>query len=171
MIRTARFVAILLLNVIVALFGTAIVQSPLAHLFRLHSINQIIFRSYLLDAGAAFVLGYIVYRSWQPLAAKWVWIVGTCWLAYKLALMLAYGQYSIWTAFSGVDCNNGLIATGCENWMRFTIPALHLSAYSFGSVLCARLGQTGTPWFVNALLGRFRPLNHGSTKGTRKVES
>jgi hypothetical protein len=84
--------------------------------------------------------------------------------------MLGYGQYSIWTAFSGVDCNNGLTAAGCENWIHFTIPALHLSAYSFGSVLCARLGHRGTPWLVNALLGRFRPLNHDSTKGMRKEE-
>ena len=168
MLRTVRFVAVLFLNVFVALFGTAIVQSPLAHLFRLHSINQIVLRSFLLDAGAAFVLGYVVYRSWQPLAAKWVWLVGTCWLAYKLAPMLAHGQYSIWTAFSGVDCNNGLTAAGCENWVRFTIPTLHLSVYSFGSILCARFGHTGTPWFVNALLGRFQPLRHGSTNGDAK---
>jgi len=170
MLRTVRFVAILLLNALVALFGTAMVQSPFAHLFRLHSINQIVLRSYLLDAAGAFFLGYIVYRSWQPVAAKWVWLVGTCWLAYRLALMVGYGQYSIWTTFSGVDCNNGLTAAGCENWIQVTIPALHLSAYSFGSILCARLGQRGTPLFVNALLGRFRPLNHDSMKGARKGE-
>jgi hypothetical protein len=163
MLRSLRFISILILNAVIALIGAAIVVSPLTRLFKPHSINQIILRTYLLDAGGAFLLGYLIFRVWQPAPAKWVWLVGACCVAYKAFLVIGYGQYALWAAFSGVECRDGLMAAGCQTWLHFTIPALHLAAYSLGVILSGRLGRKGAPWFVSAYLGRFRPINYDTT--------
>jgi len=155
-----RYVSILLLNAVIALIGPAIVVSPFAHLFRPNSINQIVLRTYFLDAVGALLLGYLIYSVWQPEPAKWVWLIGTCFVAYKGSLVVIHGQSRLRSAFSGTECRGGLMAAGCQVWLHFTIPALHLAAYSLGALLCARLSSKEAPLLLNAYLGRFKGINY-----------
>lgn len=71
-----------LLNLIVALFGTAMVETPISRLFHPHTITDVIVRTYALSALIAFVLGFFVYRQWKPSMAKWVGLGGLCWFLY-----------------------------------------------------------------------------------------
>ena len=117
-----RNTALWLLNLFVALFGTAVVETPLSRLFHPHTITDVIVRTYALSALIAFVLGFFVYRHWKPSMAKWVGLAGLCWFLF--GMFLSVGRGSLWNQLSGTACEYRLQATGCRNYFVFTLPAL-----------------------------------------------
>jgi hypothetical protein len=142
-----------LLNLIVALFGTAVVETPLSRLFHPHTISDVIVRTYALSALIAFVLGFFVYSQWKPSMAKWVGLGGLCWFLY--GTFLSVGRGGLWDQLSGTACEYGLQATGCRNYFVFTLPALRTVLYSLGAWLCWRFAAHGTSAIEDAFLLRF----------------
>jgi hypothetical protein len=145
--------AFLLLNLITAVFGTAIVESPFDHLYHPRTIGAVLFKADLLSGIFAFALGFIVFRRWKPVAAKWVGFWGACWFALGACLDITQG--SVWSRMSGTACSEGLHAAHCMKWFIFSLPAIRASFYSAGAWVCWRLGCYGTSSMENALLGRF----------------
>jgi len=141
------------LNLIVALFGTAVVETPLSRLFHPHTISDVIVRTYALSALIAFVLGFFVYRQWKSSMAKWVSLGGLCWLFY--GMFLSIGRGTLWGQLSGTACEYGLQATGCRNFFVFTLPAVRTVLYSLGALLCWRFAAHGTSTLEDAFLLRF----------------
>jgi hypothetical protein len=148
-----RKTLIWLLNVVVALFGTAVVATPLSRLFHPHTITDVLVRAYTISAVVAFVLGFFVYRQWKPSMARWVGLGGLCW--FLLGALLSVGRSSLWDQMSGTACESGLEAIGCRKWFVFTLPALRTVLYSFGAWLCWRVAAHGTSTLEDALLLRF----------------
>jgi hypothetical protein len=142
-----------LLNLVVALFCTAVVETLLSRLFHPHSITDVLVRTYTLSAVIAFVLGFFVYRQWKSSTAKWVGLGGVCW--FVLGTFLSVGRDSVWDRMSGTACDYGLQAIGCRNWFAFTLPTLRTVLYSVGAWLCWRLAAHGTSALEDALLLRF----------------
>jgi hypothetical protein len=67
----------------VALYGTAVLESPCSHLYKAHTIPAAFGKAYLLSVVLASLLGYFFYRQWQPTSALWVWTVGAFWLLLR----------------------------------------------------------------------------------------
>jgi len=167
MLRWIRTAGSLLLNLLLAVFGTAVIQTPLDSLIKVHTIPEIVQRSDWLSAVCACLLGYVVYRLWRPYIARWLWVAGIGWIAFRVILLLPAQHVSalypaqhvsIWSALSGTGCSEGITAVGCRNWLQFTIPSLRMVAYSTGAIVCSRLQHSGPLPIVDAWLGRFRPL-------------
>jgi hypothetical protein len=150
--RGSRFTLGLFMNSLLAWFGTAVVETPLGHLYRVHNIDQVLEKEYLLSAGCALLLGYFVYRRWRPTSARWVWVMGFFWFVVGVVSVLhsqpvsvlASHPPSLLRTFSGADCIDGTRALGCRDWLLFTLPALRLVIYSLGALLCAGVGHEGS---------------------------
>ena len=77
-----RDAGILILNLLVAVMGTAALVFPFTFFPRQQ--GAVVLKSDLLTADflnvlAAFGLGYFAYRNWRPTASKWIWLFGLCW--------------------------------------------------------------------------------------------
>jgi hypothetical protein len=149
-IRTTLF---WLLNLVVALFGTAVVETPLSRPFHPRTITDALVKTYALSAVIAFVLGFFVYRQWKSSMAKWVGLGGLCWFLF--GTFLSIGRGSLWDQMSGTACEYGLQAIGCRNWFLFTLPALRTVLYSLGAWLCWRVAAHRSSALEDALLLRF----------------
>ena len=148
---------LLLLNLLVAVFGTAVVESPVSHLFHPHIILTLLIKEYLLSVIAASFLGFFVYRRWRPDLVKWVGIIGACWFCLRAMGVLTTGHGTLWSEMSGTGCAYGM-QMSCRNWLLFTLPAVRAISYSAGAWLCWRIGIYGTSPAEDALLDRFRPF-------------
>ena len=167
MLRWIRTAGSLLLNLLLAVFGTAAIQTPLSSMIKVRTIPEIVQRGDWLSVVCACLLGYVVYRLWRPSIARWLWVAGIGWIAFRIILLLPAQHVSalfpaqhvsIWSALSGTGCSEGIVAVGCRNWLQFTIPSLRIVAYSTGAIVCSRLQHSGPLPIVDAWLGRFRPL-------------
>jgi hypothetical protein len=156
-----------MINLLVAAIGTTFIESPLSSLIKVHTIPGILQRTYLLSAVCGCLLGYLVYRRWQPSAAKWLWTAGVGLIALRViflqctehsSVLFPAERDSLWSAFSGTGCSGGVNAVGCRNWLVFTIPALRMVTYSAGAILCSRLRHEGPSMMLDVWFGRFRPL-------------
>jgi hypothetical protein len=175
--RWVRTAGSLLLNLLLAIFGTAVVETPLYSLIKVHTIPEIVQRSDWLSALCGCGLGYVVYRLWRPSIARWLWVAGIAWIAFRIILLLPEQHVSalfpaqhvsIWSALSGTGCSDGITAVGCRNWLQFTLPSIRMVAYSMGATVCSRLQHSGPLPIVDAWLGRFRPLKiERSPSGSR----
>ena len=72
------------INLVIAMFGTAVIENPFSSLIKVHTLLGIFQRAYALNAICGCLLGYFVYRRWQPTAAKWLWTVALAGLRYAL---------------------------------------------------------------------------------------
>jgi hypothetical protein len=109
-----------LLNFIIALFGPAILGTPLSRFFHPHTIEQVIIRTYLLSAVIAFCLGFFIYRQWRPAVAKWVGVGGICWFCFGAIVNAA--RSNLWYQMSGAACEYGLEAIGCRTGSSLLCP-------------------------------------------------
>lgn len=152
------------INLVIAMFGTAVIENPFSSLIKVHTLPGIFQRAYALNAIFGCLLGYFVYRRWQPAAAKWLWTIGVGWIALRAILLFPVEHTSvlfpcehksIWSALSGSGCTD---AASCTNALVLTVLALRIATYSVGANLCSRLQHSGPSEIVDAWFGRFRPL-------------
>jgi hypothetical protein len=177
--RWLRTAGSVLINILLAIFGTTLIEHPFSLMITVHTIPEILQRTYLLIVVCGCLLGYFVYRIWQPGTARWLWVVGIGWIVLGAMLLLPAENTSVlfraqhvslWSALSGTGCSAGVNAVGCRNWINFTVPALRMLAYSAGAILCSRLKHTGSLPILDAWLGRFRPLKVQPTRNTSEHE-
>ena len=159
-----KFAFSAVLNILIALFGTAVVETPLTHRIPGHSIGQILLRTYVCDTIVAAVLGYFAYRISEAKAAKWVWTAGAGWFLSRVLVSAASTHYLSLSNFSGADCSIGIEAAGCHNWFLFTFPALRLTAFSLGATVCYKLNHKGSHPVFDAARVRFKPINFDAHK-------
>jgi hypothetical protein len=67
--KTARAIGTFFLHLLLAVVLTGALDYPFVH-FDAHSIQTSIVKEDMLDAVAAFGLGYFVYRRWKPVSAR-----------------------------------------------------------------------------------------------------
>jgi hypothetical protein len=148
-----RRLGVFLLNIVTAIFGTAIVTSPFAFVLRPHTIQAVLLKGYVASAVLAALIGFFIYRRWGSGSAKWVAVVGVCWFAFRLLTLMGGGVSGMWPEMSGMGCVNGVRNLACMNWLVFTLPALRLIFYSLGAWICFWSGSRGDSAFESALVG------------------
>ena len=145
--RALRFCSLLMLNVLVAVVCTAILEAPIARLFHPRSIERILWKEIALSVVCAGVIGFFMWRTWRTSATKWTWIVPALWFGGRSVLAaLASVRSSSSTAgnilfqfFGG----RGLEAPSMSPWVPFflfTVPLVRGIAYSAGAYLSSLLG-------------------------------
>jgi hypothetical protein len=126
-----KFFGLLLVNIAVAVMGTAILDTAIGKTFHAHSLSAILWKEWSLSVGCAAVIGFGMWRTWRSHIAYWTWVLPTLWFGVKL--LLAIGKGSLLFQFSGEACVEGVRPIGCINWFVFTIPFFRSVFYSLGA--------------------------------------
>jgi hypothetical protein len=140
--RRLRFCGAVILHTIVAILGTAILESAIWKAFRAHSLAAILWKEWILSLLCAAFIGFFMWRTWRGSAALWAWMLPGLWFAFMFLLALPASQNpsalvggGLWTQFSGAACDSGPRALGCRNFFVITIPFVRGVAYSAGACL------------------------------------
>jgi hypothetical protein len=139
--KLIRRAAELCLGWLIAVFGTAVINSPLSKLYRPQSINAVLVRELSLSVIVSALLGFLIYHRWQTDTARWVWIIGLAFLGLRsLLLLLGGSEGGLWFQISGVACGEGF-GIACRNYFVVTIPSVRAISYSAGAWVCFLLGM------------------------------
>jgi hypothetical protein len=136
-IGSLRAAGLFLLNAVVAVLGTAIIESPFEHYAHVSSLRASLLIMDLLSAAFAFGVGYSVYWRWRPAASKWVWIAGVCWFGQRAVLPLDGHHVLIWEIYATNSVFPDFERLG--KWSLYTLPLLRTIFYSAGAYCCSRL--------------------------------
>jgi hypothetical protein len=140
----------LVLNLIAAVFGTACLSLLVGLPIPDHGVGQAILRNILLSMTVGVTVGYYVYRAWETVTAKWVWLLPAslfCMKSFGILLVTpeasamspGFSRFGpVWTQLSGAACYLGWRTLGCLNFSLFTIPMISSSSYSIGALICER---------------------------------
>ena len=154
----------LILNTLAAVFGAGLFEFAIGLPIPAHTVSQVILRSVLLSISLGATTGFFVYRAWESVTAKWVWILPAVLFGIRalgiLATPPAYSVMSdhprvaelwshlaeLWNQMSGAGCAGGFATLGCRDFFFFTNTLFRTVSYAAGAVLCERyLRKTGVP--------------------------
>ena len=139
LVRGFKFSGLLTVHIVVALFGTAILESSL-HRIHATSIGTVLLQAWIFSAAVAFGLGFSIQRLWPNTAAKWTWVLPALWFGFGTLIAARHG--AVFDQTTGRACGNGLADPFCRGWFLFTIPFLRTGCYSAGSYVQSILGST-----------------------------
>ena len=131
MLKALKFFGLLVVNIVVALIGTAILTTGIGKVFHGHSLGAILWMEWSLSIGCAAFIGVGMWRTWHSHVAYWTWVRPTLWFGVKF--LLAIGKGSLLFQFSGGACVEGVRSIGCINWFVFTLPLIRSIFYSLGA--------------------------------------
>jgi len=144
--KALRFCVWLILHTIVAIFGTAVLDTAFGKAFHPHSLAAILWKEWILSLVCATFIGFFMWRTWRVSAAMWVWILPCLWFALRfLPALLGSQSHSaligrgLSEQFSGAACEGGTRALGCINFFVFTIPFVRGVSYSAGAFLASQV--------------------------------
>jgi hypothetical protein len=83
-----RFCAWLILHTMLAIFGTAVLETTFGNVFHPHSLGAFLYKQWTLSVLCATFVGFFMWRIWRVTAAIWVWVLPSLWFAFKLLLAL-----------------------------------------------------------------------------------
>ena len=92
--RALKFFGFLVINVVVALIGTAIVDSTIGKVFPAHSLVTVLWKEWILSIVCAVFIGFGMWRTWRSDAAKWTWVHPAVW--FGISFFLAIGSGAVW---------------------------------------------------------------------------
>lgn len=135
-----RFLGFLLINVLIAVVGTAILDTGISRAFASHTMIAVFWKESLISVVFATSLGFGVWRMWRTEAAKWTWVVPLLWFLFGLLAGVGRG---IWGTHESVLQSQS--PRQMIDFLAFTIPLIRAAAYSVGAFVASRVYRTVAP--------------------------
>jgi uncharacterized membrane protein len=134
--NTLRFLALLLLHLVVAVIGTAALDTVLRRAIPIppHTRTAVLWKEVALSVICAFLIGFGVWQRWRSEPAKWTWVIPCLWFAFGL---LAVAGHGIWGPLSVSSANIG--APEMRSFSAFTVPLIRAASYSAGAYVSSRV--------------------------------
>ena len=136
--KFSRTVGEFLLNLCIALFGTAMIESSIwSQIGHARSLSEVEIRSWFLNSTIAALLGFFVCRRWRTKSAMWVWILPAAFFAFRVLLYSTSRSNSLLVGsslpqhFFAPKCVND--TAECRDFLIFTISAARTVAYSLAA--------------------------------------
>ena len=129
-LRALRFFGLMLLNVLVAVVGTAVLDTPISRTIPPHTILAVFWKETTLSLICATLIGFGMWRTWRSQAAKWTWVLPLFWFAFGLLAVAGHGVMGPLWVRSGGD-----VAAQMRSFFAFTIPLIRAVAYSVGAYI------------------------------------
>jgi hypothetical protein len=126
-----KFLGLLLVNIVVAVVGTGILDTAIGKTFHAHSLDAILWKEWGLSIACATVIGFGMWGKWRSHVAYWTWVLPALWFGVRF--VLAIGRGPLLFQFSGEACVEGVRPIGCINWFVFAIPFIRSVSYSLGA--------------------------------------
>lgn len=137
-------VGVFLLNLIVAVFGTAMIESSIwSQIGHARSVSGAEAREWFLSLAIGAFLGLVVCRQWPNKSAAWVWVLPVAFFTVRLFL---YGSITGNSVLVGTSRSEHFFAPNCLNdtgacndFFVVTIPAARTTAYSLAAWISSHL--------------------------------
>ena len=150
--RLFRAVGAFVLNLAVAFFGTAMIESSIwSQIGRARSIAGIERREWFLSLTIAALLGFFMRRRWQTKSAMWVWVLPVTFFALGVLMYGAKSRSVLAGGFSEHFFAPNCVTNSfeCRDFLLFTIPAARTVAYSVAARVSlhfqTRTARAGVP--------------------------
>jgi hypothetical protein len=134
--RALRFGVLLLANLVVAIFGTAVLDTPLSRLVPSRSIAEVMEKEIILSLLCAALIGFGMWRTWRNSAAKWTWVLPVAWFAF--GYLTVAGRGDVWGRLT-FSTGSVLAAPDVRSFFLFTVPMVRAVSYSVGAYLASLL--------------------------------
>ena len=131
MLNALRFSGLLVLNVLVAIIGTAIVDTALWKLVPTHTVAAVLWKKVILSVLYAAAIGFGMWRTWRSEPAKWTWAITALWFCVGAA---AFAGHGIWGPLSADSLGN-FGAPQMRTFSAFTVPLIRGVSYSLGAFI------------------------------------
>jgi len=83
MFRAPTFFGLLVLNVVAALIGTAILDAAIGKVFPVHSLTVVLWKEWVLSIACAAFIGFWMWHMWQSDATKRTWVLPAVWFGIR----------------------------------------------------------------------------------------
>ena len=134
MLRTLKFCGFILLNLIAAIIGTAILDTEVRRMIPSHSIAAVIWKEIILSIICAASIGFGIWRTWRNSASKWTWVLPLIWFAFGYVAIVGHGGQVFGSIFGS---NPGVPEV--RSFFAFTIPLIRAASYSAGAYISSLL--------------------------------
>jgi hypothetical protein len=131
MLRSLKFCGFLLIDLAVAVIGTATLESAVQRMIPSHSVAAIVTKEIILSIDCAALIGFGMWRTWRNSAAKWTWVPAAVWFAFGYLTMA--GSTDVWGRLSGFGSGSVPSAPDVRSFVVFTVPLIRASFYSLGA--------------------------------------
>lgn len=129
-LRALRFFGLLLLNVLVAVIGTAILEATIGKAIPAHTVAAVFWKETIVSIICASLIGFGMWRTWRSEAAKWTWVLALLWFAFGALALAGRGVFGPLWVRSGAD-----VASEMRSFFAFTLPLIRTAAYSVGAYI------------------------------------
>jgi hypothetical protein len=133
MICFLKFCGFLLIDLAVAIIGTAILDSAVRRMVPSHSVAEIVTKEIVLSIVVAALIGFGMWRTWRNSAAKWTWVPAAVWFVF--GYLTIAGSTDVWGRLSGFGSGSVLSAPDVRSFFVFTVPLIRASSYSLGAYI------------------------------------
>ena|SRR6266404_2926846 len=140
MLRTLKFCGALLINLLVAVIGTAILDTGVRRVIPTHTVSALVWKEIIVSVVCAAFLGFFMWRTWRSAAAKWVWVLTALWFVF--GYLTIAGSANVWGRFSGFSSGSVLSGPDVRTFFAFTIPLIRAICYSIGAYISALVYHT-----------------------------
>ena len=131
MFSALRFFGLLLLNGVVAIVVTAILDVSLGRAIPSSTVVAVLWKEIILSIVLAALLGFGMWRTWRSKAATWTWVIPAIWFIVGLVAVAGRG---IWGPLF-LSSASAMGAAGMRSFFLFTIPLIRAVAYSGGAYI------------------------------------
>jgi len=133
LLRALRFFGLLLLNVVVAVIGTAILEAAISKAIPVRTMVAVYWKEVSISLICATLIGFGVWRTWRSEAAKWTWVLPLLWFGFALLAVAGHGIWGPLSVDSVIETNTGQMRT----FALFTVPLIRAVAYSIGAYIAS----------------------------------
>ena len=137
MLRALKFLGSLILHLLVALIGTAMLEHALWKIVPTHSGTAVIWKESIMSILFAVLIGFGMWRMWRSTAGKWIWVPAVGWFAL-VGIALA-GRGYVWGQFVGVGDGSDVRTADLMTFVAFTVPLIRTISYSVGVYVSSRV--------------------------------
>jgi hypothetical protein len=134
-----KFSGFVLINVVVAIIGTAILDTALHGAIPAHTVSAILWKETFLSIVCAGGMGFSLWRVWPNSAAKWTWVLPSAWFAVALLALTAGGH--VFGRLFGFG-SDSFGAPEIRSFFAFTVPFIRGASYSLGAYISSLVYST-----------------------------
>jgi hypothetical protein len=133
MLRYLKFAGSLLVHLVAAVAGTAIVDTVVRRTIPPYTIAADVWKEIILSIVCAAVIGFFLWRTWRSSAAKWIWIPAALWFVF--GYMAIANNSAVFGRVSGFSTGTSLTVSDVRSFFAFTVPLIRAIAYSSGAYI------------------------------------
>ena len=137
MLRALKFSGFILLNLIVAVIGTAVLDTAVRATIPSHSIPAVIWKEVIFSIICGAFIGFGMWRTWRNSAAKWTWVLPVIWFAFGYLTIVGRGD--VFGRLSAFGSGSSLSAPDVRSFFAFTVPLIRAASYSVGAYISSLL--------------------------------